>query len=187
MGIDLDEIEVIAADLLGRDVERGAVEALDLRRLAGQEDALDFARDLDVVVEPLLLRQLAVNLRVLQRIGGLVGHRLDQVEIGLAEGLALVAIGQGQDAELLLAVMERHGDVGLGLQRFLAEPGEALVQSRPARRGRPRRSGPPRAMTLVESAGIGLQPQEGLQVLRLARPVGRPRCCRPSARAERCR
>ena len=65
---------------------------------------------------------------MLERIGGLVGDRLDELEIGFREGLALLLIGHGQDAELLLAIMERHGDVGLGLEVLLPKPREAVVE-----------------------------------------------------------
>ena len=45
----------------------------------------------------------------------------------LAEDFALFAIGQRENAELLFPVMERHGQIGFGLERLLAKPGEAVV------------------------------------------------------------
>ena len=75
--VDPDKIEIIAADLLGGNIGKSrAVEPGDIRRdRCGQQHALDLARDVDLVVEPLLLAQLLVDLRILERIGRLVGNR----------------------------------------------------------------------------------------------------------------
>jgi hypothetical protein len=67
-----DVVEIVAADLACRDVNAGDIKAVDRRRLRGKKDALDVARDLQVVVEPFLLVRFRIDDSVVEGEGCLL-------------------------------------------------------------------------------------------------------------------
>ena len=82
--IHFDIIEIIAADLACRNVDPADFEAVDDGRFAGKEDALNVARDFEIVIEPFLFVRFRINDGVVKREGGLLGDRFENDEIALA-------------------------------------------------------------------------------------------------------
>ena len=65
-------------------VDSADLESLDDRRFARQQDALNVARDLEIVIEALFLIRFRVNDGVVEREGRLLGDRFEDNEIALA-------------------------------------------------------------------------------------------------------
>ena len=63
----LNVIEIIATDLARGDIDAADFEAIDRRRLGWEQDALNIARNFEIVVEPLFLICLGVNDGVVER------------------------------------------------------------------------------------------------------------------------
>ncbi len=102
----------------------------------------------------------------MQRIGRLVGNRFDEVEVALVEMFSVVVVGQDEHAELLLAIVERHSEIGFGFEDLLLEPREAGIGLRFFHQHAPARLGDLRD-NRARFRGNGLQAEEGLEIFRL--------------------
>ena len=92
------------------------LEAVDRRRFARKKDALDVARDLQVVIEPLLFVRFRIDDRVVEREGRLLGDRFEDDEIARRKGGARRAVGQREHAHVLLPVKQRRYHDGSGTE-----------------------------------------------------------------------
>jgi hypothetical protein len=126
--VEPEEVVEVPADVEGRLVVHREVEPRHLRRLAGQQVALDLPGEAQVVVEALAGEQAVVQPDEVQRDAGLAGEALEQVEVVLGEvpeGRLRVDV---QDAQVLAAegqrrphapphgplLQRRHRPVGIG-------------------------------------------------------------------------
>jgi hypothetical protein len=80
-----EEVEVVAADLAGRDVARGDVEPRDTREVAGQDLPLDRRGELELPLDALFLKGLLVQTRRFDRGRRLVGEERQQARVGRRE------------------------------------------------------------------------------------------------------
>ena len=81
--VHFDVIEIIAAHLARGHIDAADLEAVHRRRFCRQQDALNVARDLKVVIQPLLFVRLRVDDRVVEREGRLFGNRFEDDKVAL--------------------------------------------------------------------------------------------------------
>ena len=106
--VHFDVIEIIAAHLARRNIDPAISKPLNGRRFCRKQNALNVARDFEIVIEPLLFVRLGVNDRVVKREGGLLGDRFENDEIALGKGRAHRAVPEREHAHVLLAVKQRR-------------------------------------------------------------------------------
>jgi len=64
--VHLDVIKVITAHLAGGQIQARDVESFDRRRLLREQDPLNVARDLEIMIEPLLFVRLRIDDRIVE-------------------------------------------------------------------------------------------------------------------------
>ena len=82
--VDLDVIEVIAADLTRRHINSTDLKPIYGGCFGGEEDALNVSRDFEVVIETFFFIRFRVDDGVVKREGGLLGDRFEDNEIASA-------------------------------------------------------------------------------------------------------
>src|SRR5205807_8326281 len=83
--VEFDVIKVIAANLARWDVHPANFKSVHLRRFRRKKDALNVARDFQIVIEPLLFVRLGINDGVVKRERRLLGYRFENDKIVLRE------------------------------------------------------------------------------------------------------
>src|SRR5262245_22272043 len=103
----MDIIEIIAAYLARWHINPADLESIDGGRFGWQQNALNVSRDFKVVIQPLFFVRHRVNDRVVKRKGRLLGNGLKNDKISLRKRHTLWTVGQRQNTEILLAILER--------------------------------------------------------------------------------
>ena len=97
------------------------LESFNGRRFCRQHDALNFARDLQVVIEPLLFVRLGVDDSVVERKGRLLCDRFENDKIALRKWRARRAVAEREHAHVLFPVEQRRHHDGSRPQRRAAQ------------------------------------------------------------------
>src|SRR5262245_51624522 len=101
----MDIIEIVAAYLASGHINPADLEPIDGRRFGWEQDALNVSRDFEVVIQPLFLVRHRINDGVVERKGRLLGNGLKDDKVSLRKRHTPGAVGQRQDAEILLAIL----------------------------------------------------------------------------------
>ena len=105
--VHLNVIEVITADLTGRNIDSADLKSVHCRSFSGQQDALDVARNFEVVIEPFLFVRLRIDNGVVKSKSRLLGNGFEHHKITLRERCAHRATGQCEHAHVLFTVKQR--------------------------------------------------------------------------------
>ena len=89
--------------------------------LRRKKDALNVARDLQVVIEPFLFVRLRIDDRVVKRESRLLGDRFEDDKIARGKWRAHRAVGHREHAHVLSAVKQRRYHDGGGAEGGLAQ------------------------------------------------------------------
>jgi hypothetical protein len=109
---ELEEIEVVTADLVARETQRADLHAADVDRRRRQQPALNFAPEGELLLHALLFEQLHVQRRVLHRDGHVVGDVAEELEIARPER-AVRFVQELQHADdALSAILDRNAQHG---------------------------------------------------------------------------
>src|SRR5207244_8111290 len=92
--VDLDIIKIIAADLARGHVDSADLKSVHVGRFSWKQNALNVARDFQVVVEPLLFVRLGINDGVVERERRLLGERFETDERRFREARAASPVGE---------------------------------------------------------------------------------------------
>ena len=125
--VNPEVVEVVAADVVRRDVEAADFVAGDVGRACGEEDALDIAGRLDVAVEALFLAGFEVDGLAEQGEGGLAGDGFEHGEVFGPERGRHRAVDHGEHAEDFVAVGEAGDEGGGGALAVAGEAGQSGV------------------------------------------------------------
>src|SRR5262245_24563973 len=108
----MDVIKIIAAYLASWHINPADLEPIDGRRFRWEQDALNVSRDFEVVIEPFFFVRHRVNDRVVERKGRLFGDRLKNDKVSLRKWRTHRTVGQRQNTQVLLTILERGGHYG---------------------------------------------------------------------------
>src|SRR5581483_11061180 len=122
--IDFHVIEIIAANLARGDIYSRDLKSINFRRLVRQQNALNIAGDLQVVIKSLLFVRFGIDDGVVEGKGGLLGDRFKNDKIVLGERGAAPAVSQGKHTHVLLGVKKRRNHHCAGAKRAALQSGQ---------------------------------------------------------------
>src|SRR6476619_7017398 len=104
----MDVIEVITAYLASWHISPADLESIYGRRFRWEQDALNVSRDFEVVIQPFFFVRHRINDRVVERKGRLLGDGFKNDKISLRKGRTHRTVGDRQNTEVLVAILERR-------------------------------------------------------------------------------